>query len=78
MVPFECNVHGWMKAYIGVSEHPYFATSGADGTFSITGLPAGTYQVEAWHERLGTQTAEVTVGDGETGSVGFSFSAGTS
>jgi hypothetical protein len=78
MVPFECNVHGWMKAYIGVTEHPYFATSGADGAFSITGLPAGTYQLEAWHERFGTLTAEVTVGDGQTEAVEFNYSAGTS
>ncbi len=78
MVPLECNVHGWMKAYVGVSEHPYFATSGEDGTFSIGGLPAGTYQIEAWHERFGTLAAEVTVGDGETASLEFTFSAGTS
>ena len=61
MIPLECNVHGWMNAYVGVVEHPYFAVSGADGSFTIGGLPAGTYQVEAWHETLGTQTGEVTV-----------------
>ncbi len=78
MVPFECNVHGWMNAFVGVSEHPYFATSGADGAFSISGLPAGTYQLEAWHERFGTLTTEVTVGDGQTGAAEFTFTAGTS
>ena len=61
MIPLECNVHGWMNAYVGVVDHPYFAVTGADGSFTIGGLPAGTYQVEAWHETLGTQSGEVTV-----------------
>lgn len=73
MVPLECNVHGWMQAYVGVVEHPYFDASGEDGSFTISGLPAGTYQLEAWHEQYGTQTAEVTVADGESASVGFTF-----
>ena len=73
MVPLECNVHGWMNAYVGVMSHPFFAVSGADGSFTITGLPAGTYEIEAWHETLGTRTATVTVGDGEAGSATFAF-----
>lgn len=73
MVPLECNVHGWMNAYIGVVEHPYFAVSGADGAFNIAGLPDGTYQIEAWHETLGTQTGEVTI-TGGAGSIEFTFS----
>lgn len=77
MVPLECNVHGWMKAYVGVTDNPYFATSGEDGGFSIGGLPAGTYQLEAWHELFGTTTTEVTVAEGETATVDFSFAAGT-
>lgn len=66
MVPFRCDVHGWMSAYGGVLEHPYFAVSSADGSFEIKGLPAGSYTVEVWHERLGTQTTKVTV-DGKSG-----------
>jgi plastocyanin len=66
MVPFRCDVHGWMAAYGGVLSHPYFAVSNADGSFEIKGLPAGTYTVEVWHERLGTQTTKVTV-DGKSG-----------
>jgi plastocyanin len=66
MVPFRCDVHGWMAAYGGVLSHPYFAVSNADGSFEIKGLPAGTYTVEVWHERLGTQTTTVTV-DGKSG-----------
>ena len=73
MVPFQCNVHGWMQAHAGVMSHPFFATSSADGKFSIKGLPPGTYTIEAWHEKLGTQTATVTVGKGETKTQDFNF-----
>lgn len=68
MVPFRCDVHGWMAAYGGVLSHPYFAVSKADGSFEIKGLPAGTYTVEVWHERLGTATQTVTV-DGKAGAM---------
>ncbi len=66
MVPFRCDVHGWMASYGGVLAHPYYAVSNADGSFEIKGLPAGTYTIEVWHERLGTQTTKVTV-DGKSG-----------
>ena len=66
--PFKikCDVHPWMISYIGVFDHPYFAVTGDDGTYSISGLSSGEYVIEAWHERLGTQTATVTVSDGAT------------
>jgi len=73
MFPVKCDVHPWMKAYVAVLSHPFFAVTGADGSFRIDGLPAGTYQVQAWHEKLGTQMAEVTVADGESGPVDFTF-----
>ena len=73
MVPFKCDVHGWMRAYIGVLDHPFFAVTGPDGTFSLKGLPPGTYTVEAWHETLGTQTQTVTIGASESKDVAFSF-----
>jgi hypothetical protein len=75
MVKCVCNVHPWMAAYIGVLDHPFFGVSGADGTFAISGMPAGTYTVEAWHEKFGTQTQQVTVADGEAKSVSFEFAA---
>jgi plastocyanin len=75
MVPLECNVHGWMNAYVGVKAHPFFAVSGSDGSFTIANLPAGTYTIEAWHEKYGTQTATVTVADGEAKTQAFTFAA---
>ena len=61
MIPVRCDVHGWMEAYVGVTEHPYHAVSSEQGTFTIDNLPPGNYVLEAWHERYGTQTANVTV-----------------
>jgi hypothetical protein len=62
-VSFRCDVHGWMRAYANVVTHPFFAVTAADGSYEIKGLPAGTYTIEAWHERLGTQTQQVTISD---------------
>ncbi|HEY7291433.1 MAG TPA: carboxypeptidase regulatory-like domain-containing protein [Vicinamibacterales bacterium] len=73
MVPFKCDVHGWMNAYVGVLDHPYFAITKDDGKFSLANLPPGTYTIEAWHERLGTQTSSVTLGAKETKDVAFTF-----
>ena len=74
MVPFRCDVHGWMNAYVGVLDHPYFAVTGEDGMFDISSLPPGDYVIEAWHEELGTQTQNVTVTTGGTAEVSFTFS----
>lgn len=78
MVKIKCDVHPWMLAYVGVVDHPYYSVSGDDGSFSLNHLPPGNYVVEAWHEKYGTQTQSVTVGDGETKTVDFSFGAGPS
>lgn len=69
----KCDVHPWMSAYIGVFEHPFFATTSADGKFTIAGLDAGTYEITAWHERLGTQTASITVSGSDTKTQDFKF-----
>jgi len=61
MIRVKCNIHSWMRAWIGVVEHPYFAVTGTDGTFEMKNLPPGEYTVEAWHELYGTQEAKVTV-----------------
>ena len=73
MVPFKCDVHGWMHAWVGVLTHPFYSVTGADGTFSLKGLPPGTYTIEAWHEKLGTQTQMVTIGAQESKDVAFTF-----
>jgi plastocyanin len=73
MVPFKCDVHRWMSAFVGVVDHPFFAVSAADGSFSLKGLPPGTYTVEAVHEKLGTQTQTVTIGEKETRDLAFTF-----
>lgn len=75
MIPVKCDVHSWMKSYIGVVNHPFYSVTGSDGSFSLKGLPAGTYTVEAWHEKYGTQTAQVTVADGESKTLEFTFAA---
>ena len=75
MVPLECNVHGWMHAWLAVLPHPFFSVTGTDGAFTIKGLPPGTYTVEAWQEKYGTQTATVTVAGSETKTTDFSFAA---
>jgi hypothetical protein len=62
-----------MKSYIGIVDHPFFAVSDDAGHFEIKGLPAGTYLVEAWHEKLGTSQQKVTVTAGETKPVSFVF-----
>jgi plastocyanin len=61
----KCDVHPWMSAYFVVFKHPYFGASKEDGTFTIAGVPDGTYDVIAWHEKLGEQEAKVTVKDGK-------------
>jgi plastocyanin len=73
MVPFKCDVHGWMNAYVGVLPHPYFAVTKDDGKFELKDLPPGTYTIEAWHEKLGPMTQSVTLGQKETKDVTFSF-----
>jgi plastocyanin len=75
MVKLECNVHGWMNAYVGVRPDPFYAVSGPDGSFSISGLPPGTYTIEAWHEKFGTQTATVTIAGTESKTQNFTFAA---
>ncbi len=75
MVRIKCDVHAWMNAYAGVLSHPYFAVTANGGAFELKDLPPGTYTIEAWHEKLGTQTQSVTLGAKETKTVGFAFKA---
>jgi hypothetical protein len=75
MIPVRCDVHGWMAAYIGVQNHPYFAVTPEDGTFRIEDLPPGEYVLEAWHEQYGTQTQNVTVPESGEARADFQYSA---
>jgi plastocyanin len=79
MVPVKCNQHPWMKSYVGVMKHPFFAVSAEDGTFKISGVPPGKYTVVAWHEASGgpgtEKTMEVTVPAKGSATADFSFGA---
>ena len=73
MVPFKCDVHAWMTAFVGVLDHPYFGTTANDGKVVLGNLPPGTYTIEAWHETLGTRTQQVTIAAKESKDVAFTF-----
>ena len=76
MVKIKCEVHPWMSAYAGVLDHPFFAVSGDDGSFSIKNLPPGQYVIESWHQKYGSQTQNVTVSsDSDTQDVTFAYKA---
>jgi plastocyanin len=68
-----CEVHKWMLGYIGVATHPYFDVTRGEGTFTLRNVPAGTYTVEAWHERYGRYAKEVAVTDGGTATLDFTY-----
>lgn len=70
---FKCDVHPWMSAHANVVDSPYYAVSSEDGSFTIDKLPAGTYTLEAWHEKLGTATQQVTVAPNQAAEVTFAF-----
>ena len=78
LVPVKCNQHPWMKSYVAVSKHPFFAITTADGSYTISGVPPGKYTVVAWHEggANGTeQEMEVTVAASGAGKADFAFGA---
>ena len=75
MMPVQCNQHPWMKMYVNVLPHPYFAVSGDDGAFQIKDLPPGEYTLAAVHEKFGEQTVKVKVGAKQTATEDLSFGA---
>jgi len=77
MFPIKCDVHPWMGAWISVMTHPYFDVTEIDGKYTIDNLPAGEYELEAWQEKLGTQSATVTLAEDETKEINFTFSRPT-
>jgi plastocyanin len=76
MIPVRCNNHPWMEAFVNVVSNPFHAVSDADGHFTITGVPPGTYTIVADHEALGTQTATVTVTSKQTSKLDFTYGNG--
>jgi plastocyanin len=73
MIPVKCNVHSWMRAYIGVVDHPYFAVTGPDGSFEWTNVPPGDYTIAVWHEKLGDQTKQVHLGASASAAADFTY-----
>lgn len=73
IVKMKCDVHSWMTSYIGVFADPFHMVTGEGGAFDLKGLPAGTYEIEAWHEAYGSRVTSVTVADGETKEAEFRF-----
>jgi plastocyanin len=65
VVKFKCDVHPWMTGYLVVTDNPYYAITGEDGSFTIADVPPGEYTVEAWHEKLGTKTSTLKVAAGK-------------
>jgi plastocyanin len=74
--PIRCDVHPWMKAFVQVFPHPWFAVSAADGSFEIRNVPSGTYTLVAWQEKYGEQRIPVTVADGQTVTTPVTFQSG--
>jgi plastocyanin len=72
-IPVKCNIHPWMRGYIAVFKHPYFAVTDKNGSFNLKELPPGTYTITAWQEKLGVKTQKVTVGAGESKTLDFTF-----
>lgn len=77
-IEVKCDVHGWMRSYLGVFDHPYFALSAEDGTFTLVNVPPGTYTVQAWHERFGVRAQTVVLDARADERVAFRFTAGAS
>ena len=75
MFPIRCDVHPWMSAWMAVMPHPFFTVTKQDGQFELKNLPVGTYEIEAWHEKLGTQSVSVAVKEGSSEKINFTFSS---
>lgn len=75
IVPIRCDVHSQMSAYIAVVPNRFFARPDASGAYRIEYVPAGTYELVGWHEKYGTVTSEITVGDGQTVTSAVNFTS---
>lgn len=68
-----CDIHGWMSSWIIAVDQPYYAITDEDGNFSVSDIPPGTYTLNCWQEKLGEQTAQVTVTAGRTVLSSFTY-----
>jgi Carboxypeptidase regulatory-like domain len=75
-IPIACNIHPWMRAFLFVFDHPYFDITAKSGKFELKNLPPGTYTIEAWQEKYGTQDQTVTLAPKETKTLAFTFKSG--
>lgn len=73
VIKFKCDVHPWMTGFVVFSKNPFFQVTRDGGAFELKGVPPGTWKVEAWHEKLGTQTAEVKVEEGKTAELTLTY-----
>jgi Carboxypeptidase regulatory-like domain len=76
LIPIKCNQHPWMKAWVGVLKHPFYAVTKEDGSFEIKGVPPGKYTLVAWHEKYGEKTMDVTVADKGSATADFTYDGG--
>jgi hypothetical protein len=75
-IPVKCNQHAWMRAYVHVLSHPFYAVTGDDGSFELKGVPPGKYELEALHEEYGAMTLPVEVAANQTATADFTYTAG--
>lgn len=73
VISLRCDVHGWMSAWIVVTDSPFYDVTGADGGFKLENVPVGKYSLDVWHETLGKTTQSVEVKSGEVTNVTFEF-----
>ncbi len=73
LFPVTCSVHPWMRSYIGVSPHPFFAVTGDDGSFTLKGVPPGTYTIEAVHEKYGRKEGRLTLAPNGNATLDFAY-----
>jgi len=73
MIRVGCDVHPWMQSFVGVVSHPYFAVTGADGTFALKDVPPGDYVVASWHERFGAREQKVKIDPKQEQTITFAY-----
>ena len=73
LIPITCSVHPWMRSFVGVSPHPFFAVTGDDGTFTLRGVPPGTYTIEVVQEKLGRKEGKLTLTAGGAATIDFTY-----